>query len=263
MEMNGQDAHTFQIISNKYGISMKLIAYTLGNKIPDIQPAPAKRQWMDDTSQSFAYRCLPLNIANSHGWQILCPYDFTAIWNGGIGTDAIAIECSAPDHDRPLSHFGSGILTFHVNVLFRTEAGYNMWVMGPSNGVKDGIVPLNGVVETDWSPYSFTMNWKFTRPNHKISFSRGEPFCQIFPIMRNLVNNCEPEFLPITSDADTHKFYTQWQQSRTKFIADLSDTESAARQEKWQKAYYRGLLPDGQDGCPSHENKLRLQPFKK
>ena len=31
-------------------------------------PAPATRPWTDTTPEAFAYRCLPFNIANAHGW---------------------------------------------------------------------------------------------------------------------------------------------------------------------------------------------------
>ena len=30
------------------------------------------------------YRCLPLTMANTTGWEILCPVGFTAEWNGGM-----------------------------------------------------------------------------------------------------------------------------------------------------------------------------------
>ena len=63
----------------------------------------------------------------------------------------------------PLSAFGEGVLTFHINGLFRTPPGWNLWVGGSPNSPKDGIYPLTGVIETDWSPYTFTMNWRFTR----------------------------------------------------------------------------------------------------
>ncbi len=35
--------------------------------------ANVKRDWMDETSSKFAYRCLPLAIANQIGWWILQP----------------------------------------------------------------------------------------------------------------------------------------------------------------------------------------------
>ncbi len=64
------------------GAAMKLIAYLFDGQSIEIRPASARRDWMDQTIDSFAYRCLPLNIANAHGWEILCPGSFSAIWNG-------------------------------------------------------------------------------------------------------------------------------------------------------------------------------------
>ncbi|WP_042832409.1 DUF6065 family protein, partial [Xanthomonas citri] len=47
---------------------MKLIAHVLDGHTLDIRPAPHERAWMDATEQRYAYRCLPLAIANAHGW---------------------------------------------------------------------------------------------------------------------------------------------------------------------------------------------------
>ena len=55
-------------------------------------------------------------------------------------------------------------------------------VQGPINRPKDGIAALSGIIETDWSPYSFTMNWMFTRPGTPVRFEKGEPYCHIFPV---------------------------------------------------------------------------------
>jgi len=44
--------------------------------------------------------------------------------------------------------------------------------MGPPNWPKDGVYPLSGLVETDWLPFPFTMNWQMTRAG-SVSFSAG------------------------------------------------------------------------------------------
>ena len=163
---------------------MKLTAYVLDGHNVDIRPAPVDRAWMDNTGQRYAYRCLPLSIANTHGWEILCASGFSAIWNGGGGLDAIAVTPDPGCAPPAISHFGSGVLTFHVPCLFRTEPGVNLWVGGPINRFKDAIQPLTGVVETDWSPFTFTMNWKVTRPGQAIIFERDEPMCNVFQIGR-------------------------------------------------------------------------------
>jgi len=56
----------------------KLVAYRIDGHSVQIRPAPLEREWMDSSDQRFAYRCLPLNIANAHGWELLCPSGFSA-----------------------------------------------------------------------------------------------------------------------------------------------------------------------------------------
>jgi hypothetical protein len=50
---------------------------------PEIVPGRPNRDWMDAFSERHPYRCLPLTMANTSGWEILCPVGFTAEWNGG------------------------------------------------------------------------------------------------------------------------------------------------------------------------------------
>ena len=104
---------------------MELIAYLHPGWAPLIRPAPAGRPWMDDTPEAFAYRCLPLNIANAHGWEVLNPYGFEAIWNGGPGVDAITIrpDAGAAPERLAVSLFGHGVMTFHIEAIVRTPPG--------------------------------------------------------------------------------------------------------------------------------------------
>src|SRR5258708_9907512 len=154
------------------GAVMDLLCHLPPGWEPLIRPAEATRRWMAATPESFAYRCLPLNVANAHGWEILSPVAFEACWSGGSDTRDIAIRLpeGAKPELAPVSIFGQGVLTFHIFGLFRTQPGWNLWVGGSPNRPKDGIFPLAGVIETDWSPYTFTMNWRFTRANHWVRF---------------------------------------------------------------------------------------------
>ena len=179
--------------------------------------------WMDATPERFAYRCLPLNMANQYGWELLCPVDVAARRNGGAGADAIEIRATGAEHLLPESYFGSGVLTFRADALFRTEPGYNLWVTGPGNGIKDGIVPLSGLIETDWNPYSFTMNWRFTRPDVTVSFTVGEPFCTFFPMPRGLIEEVELVAGDLASEPELAAEYARWAASRTGFNAELKN----------------------------------------
>lgn len=239
---------------------MKLTLFQLHGMDPGARPAPLERDWMEATPNRFAYRCLPLNIANQHGWQILSPATFAAIWDGGDAIESLRIISDAQPHLLPLSHFGSGILTFHIRALFRTEPGWDIFVTGPLNHPKDAISPLSGVIETDWTAATFTMNWKFTRPGHLVTFEEGEPICQFFPVRRGQLEEVEPLMIPIDTAPDEAAAHDDWAQSRAGFNSSLKVTGSEAQTEGWQRDYFQG---DGgpKAGPARHRTKLRLRPF--
>ncbi|AIM02725.1 hypothetical protein VP03_05755 [Sinorhizobium meliloti] len=97
---------------------------------------------MNGTNQRFAYRCLPLNIANAHGWEILNAAGFSAVWDGGERENAVRNRPDPVTHAPAVSHFGSGTLTFHMPCLFKTDSGTDLFVTGPLNRPKDGIAAL-------------------------------------------------------------------------------------------------------------------------
>ena len=217
---------------------------------------------MDNSPESFAYRCLPLNIANAHGWEVLAPCAFDAQWTGGGGTDGVVIKLSG-NHavdNAPVSIFGQGVLTFHIAGLFRTSPGWNLWIGGSPNRFKDAIQPLTGIVETDWSPFTFTMNWRFTRPNTWIHFDAGEPICFIFPVQRHVLEDITPKFLSMESTEVMEQFKA-WSKARNEFHAKMANDPPKVAADKWQKHYYRGVDVSGKEHVSDHVAKLRLAPF--
>jgi hypothetical protein len=230
---------------------------------PLIRPAPARRDWMDGTPASFAYRCLPLDIANAHGWELLNPCGFDACWNGESDTGAVTIKPHAAGdiESAATSLFGQGILTFHVPGIFRTPPGWNLWIGGSPNLPKDGIYPLTGVVETDWSPFTFTMNWRFTRPHHWIRFEAGEPFCFFFPVQRALLDDVRPALAPIEAEPGLLDRFQQWSNRRDAFVLQMVNEPPPAPAATWQKHYYRGVDMTEKSQVADHRTRLRLQAF--
>lgn len=240
---------------------MELVCYLHPGWDPAIRPAEATRDWMDRTHDGFAYRCLPLNIANAHGWEVLSPCDFAATWRGGneLRDVVIMLPPDTPPALAPVSLFGFGVLTFHIFGIFRTPPGWNLWVGGSPNAAKDGLAPLTGIIETDWSPYTFTMNWRFTRPGHTVAFAKGEPICFIFPVERAAIERFQPRFAPMTEAVMAQ--FKAWQASRDAFRLAMQQNPNVAKADSWQKRYYRGLDMDDRQAVPDHRVRLRLPPF--
>ncbi|MES1202631.1 MAG: DUF6065 family protein [Pseudomonadota bacterium] len=241
---------------------MKLTCYTIENPPPPLVPASPDRQWMDAFGQRHPYRCLPLVMANTTGWELQCPGSFTATWNGGPLAEDIRID---PDDDFPAlsrfatSHFTQGVLTFHTGYLFRTEPGWDLWTGGAPNHIKDGLQPLTGIVETDWLPFPFTMNWHFTRPG-MVSFKKGEPFCFVMPVPHASVEQFEPVLKRLEAEPALLAEYSAWRDSRTGFLQKLDERDAETMRQKWQRHYYRGQSPSGEAGSDSHINRRRLKP---
>jgi hypothetical protein len=250
-----------------------------------LRTAPVNRDWMDQSDQRFAYRCLPLAIANQAGWLLHCPTTFTATWDGGLYKDSVRIQFGAAGgpqasgqigfvnvvsfavpapavhrDSRITSHFGSGTVTIAIPYLFRTPPGVNLWVKGPTNWIKDGAQALEGIVETDWLPATFTMNWKLTRPHYPVCFERGEPFCMVVPVTRGLAESLEPVFAPLRNEPELHQEYQEWQQSRLEFNKGLERRQPDAIQRGWQRDYVKGVTPKGVRAV-EHQTRLQLKEF--
>ena len=129
----------------------------------------------------YSYKCLPLVIANQWGWQILCPTDITVTWNGDPGLAGLQIGVAPQYLSTITSQFGMGIVTFSPPWLFRTPPGWDLYLKGPSNRWKLNCVPLEGVIETWWLNYTFTLNWKLVEPG-TVFFAQGESLGQLVPV---------------------------------------------------------------------------------
>ncbi|MGH7863014.1 MAG: DUF6065 family protein [Candidatus Dormibacteraceae bacterium] len=231
---------------------------------PSIVPASWSRAWMDATVHRWPYRCLPMVIANQCGWIILNDQAFFVTWAGGDAPDSVKFVYPRGRLEPSLaeSHFGYGILTFKIPFVFRTSPGYNLLVRGPANWPKDGISALEGVVETDWAVQTFTMNWKFTRPNVTVPFSVGEPICMIVPQRRGELESFCPELRDVGSEPELARGYQQFAQSRSDALAQHPWGEQLAAHggTYWQKKYFRGRYPDDSP-APEHQSRLNVRPF--
>ena len=220
-----------------------------------------QRDWMDETSGKFAYRCLPLTIANQIGWWVYNPVGFTAHWRGRPEAGGVQIMF---DSDPGLwgqwinSQFGYGIITWNTPFLFRTQpVESRLLVTGPANYFKDGVQPLTAVIESDWMNMSFTMNWKITAPGATIRFDRGEPLFQVIPLASNLCTDLEKasvRYMRLAEDAEVSRAYFKWQEGRNKFHQQKQSGEVKA--DDWQKDYFRGRDVFGREVASGHKTKV-------
>jgi len=174
----------------------------------------------------------------------------------------IAPDKCDPEQFLPSGHFGNGILTWHLPILFRTPPGYNLLARGPANHPKDAVSPLEGVIETDWASSSFSMSWKMTRKMMPVRFEVDEPICMIVPQRRGELEHFAPEIRRIDSDETVRRKHEYFLRSRGELgLAQAATNVSTGEKVPWQGDYTRGRHADGEPGPADHQTRLHLRPF--
>ena len=238
-----------------------LDAYAINETAPPFVPARPDRAWMDHFTARQPYRCLPLSMANSTGWELTCPFAVDIEWNGGADVEDIMITSPENNvHVQSLaqSHFRAGIVTFHTGYLFRTPPGWAVTCAGPPNWPKDGIYAYSGLIETDWLPYPFTMNWQMTRPG-KVRFEKGDPFCFINLCEHRRLEDVQPKVKALKANGALNAEYQAWTESRGDFILKLNLGEKAALSQGWQRHYMHGEKVSGSAVEAEHNTKRRMK----
>jgi hypothetical protein len=219
-----------------------------------------ERSWMDGTPGKFAYRCLPLTIANQTGWWLDNPVGFTALWNGQLRPGSVQFQF---DTDPGLwgqwinDQFGQAIITWNTPFLFRTEpAGSRLLVCGPVNSFKPGVQALTAIIESDWMYMSFTMNWKMTTPGVPIRFETREPIMQFIPLFSDLFSNLEQaavSYVKLEDAPEIAEPYNRWLKARKEFRQKLLAGQTA---DEWQKDYFQGRDMLGRPVTSGHRTRL-------
>ena len=223
--------------------------------------APWQREWMDNTANKFAYRCLPLTIANQTGWHFYNPVGFTAVWNGhqAPGNVQIVFDSDPATWSGWISDlFGNGVMTWNTPFLFRTQPqGSRLLVMGPANYFKHGIQPLTAIIESDWMNMSFTMNWKITSAGVPVRFDQGDPLFQVIPLANNPCQDLEDAkvtYMRLGEDPQVSLAYHKWHESRRNF--QQLKKEGDVKGGDWQKDYFKGIDVFGRQVASGHKTKV-------
>lgn len=217
----------------------------------EVVPLHRKREWMTNTFESFAYQCMPLNIANEFGWAVLNPASFTATWGGDQSTDGISVVYhDEPPFDFVSSHFGNGVLTINVDFIIKTGKGVSTYIRSVPNEYITGLHALDAIVETDWLPFTFTYNYQF-KDHCSVTFDKSEPLFVFFPVVRKEIEKFDISFQTIDSDPKFAEQYNKYRESRQHILENPSD--------KFQRFYRDAKDPEGIEyDADDHVKKVML-----
>ena len=238
---------------------MRIECYITGQDAPELIPAKPNRTWQNEFAHKHPNKCLPMLMANSHGYELQCPETVYISWNGGDRKEDVSVHNTIGQKPHWVeSHFAGGTVTFHPGYLFRTEKDWAIHARGKPNEWKDGIHALEGITETDWLTFTFTMNWRFTRPC-TVMFERGECYCFITPIKPKDIECVQPYVCKLEDNPLLNVEYKAWCEDRDKFNKAIEDGCPHAIEQGWRKHYTKGQKVTGDRGDFDHTIKRRLK----
>jgi hypothetical protein len=248
---------------------MKITAYKVDEHVLPIVPGRKKRWWMEETSHKYAYRCLPLPICNTTGWEILSPCDFIVRWNGEATQEGLEFFYEDTKYNFLASAFGWGIVTIHSGYLFKTSPGWDILVRGSPNWQPEWMYPLSGIVETWWLPFTFTLNWKLHQAG-EYRFFRDDPLGFILPIPHDY-EDIEPEIKDISENPELEYKFNNWSKIREQTIAetvvafkenkDYGSVKLNDPKTHWEATYMKGLDKEG-NRYENHITNRKFPEFK-
>jgi hypothetical protein len=213
-------------------------------------PSAPTREWF----ASHFYHCLPLSAANTLGWTLHNPFEFSVRWDGGAEKEGLRVRTN--ENYWPVSWFGHGVFTISPRFFVKTSDDVNLLARPVPNYFKKHVTTLEGMIETDWFQGGFTFNFKITEPNVEIVYKKGEPLVQLIPYPRGFIESVQAEiktsgeeFEQFTRDAE------RWAGQRTEHLNSFTGKNR-------DFAYMRGEDLDG-NPFPKHQKTISTPAFKK
>jgi hypothetical protein len=218
-----------------------------------LEPLSIKRDWMDETADSHAYKCFPVSLTNGLGWGLSFPEDITFIWDG--------ISDTTPDHVKVISgqkyvytERANATLSFNTGLIFKTNSDVSMLQMPVPNLFRDGIQPFTTIVSTSFFKGELPCAIRITRPNVEITIKANTPIVSLFPISLTELNNSEMTLRP---SSQIPKDFFQDGQAYSQKIAEIN------KEGRWSN-FYRDAVNHLGMSVGKHEVKaLRLKVIDK
>lgn len=216
---------------------------------PEIKQSRLKRDWMDNTYNKHAYRCLPLSAANVNGWEVILQQDIRLIWDGGNTVPRII------DGDifkgRTIANCNKiGMIDFHIGWAFNTENGFDTWLTGSPNYFIDGAVPLTASIPSHWWPDEVQMTWKITKENQEIVFPAGMPFAFFCIYPNNLLPNVSIDVENLWDKPELIEARMAYGEAKMKKLKEEPWT--------WMNGIRTGLNEKGEVIGPRHDGLVNL-----
>jgi hypothetical protein len=216
---------------------LKVRFYPAGEIQFPISSARRDRKWMSNNIHS--YRCTPMTVANSYGWDIISPKNYDIEWDGDMepwndGKNKKShMKVFGDGIERPSEvdfHLGSGTLSFKIGWTPKLSKGWGIMLTDVPNKDYNGWRCLTAIIEVDKFTYPIMPSIQLDRPG-KISIKKGEVFCRLIPVPMDIVadSDCAIE----EAGSDIIEYIENENRERVEFF----DSPDFPEKKQWRKKY--------------------------
>lgn len=220
---------------------------------PELKQSRLKREWMDNTYNKHAYKCLPLSAANVNGWELILQQDVIVQLDHEEAVPRV-LEGQFLN-DRPIVIPSIvGIISFTTGWAINTEEGYDTWISGSPNYFVDGAVPLTATIPSFWWPDEINMNWKITKIGEPVIFKQGTPFMFFNIYQNNLLSSVDIEVEHLWDKPDLMEKRQAYNIAKMEKVKNQPWT--------WMNGIRSGLDEKGNQIGPKHDGLVKLSEPK-
>jgi len=133
---------------------------------------------------------------------------------------------------------GTGAFTVSSQLTGANALTFDEYALNDNDADGSGRAPATVILTnpnddyTDWPPFTFTMNWRFTRPGEWVRFEAMEPIASLFPVQRGAIEAFEPRFAQIEDEARSLEGFNAWSRARDDFHRRMHPATPATGSEK-------------------------------
>jgi hypothetical protein len=156
----------------------------------NIKQTRIKRDWMEKTAEKHAYKCFPVSLANTIGYELSLPVDVTFVWDG--------INDSSADHVKVLSgeefisnSRANATVSFKTGIVIKSDINISFLHMPVPNMFNDLYQTFTSIISTSFFDQEFPSAIRILKADKAITIKANEPFATLLPISLTSMSNIE------------------------------------------------------------------------
>jgi hypothetical protein len=173
------------------------------------------RDWMDDSVDKQAYKCLPVTLANCLGWSFSLPEDISFILHSSTNTVEILSGHKYSSTDRT-----NGTISFRSGLTIQSDAPTSLLIMPVPNQFVDGVSPFTSVVNTSVLKSPVPSAWKITRYDEVITVKKDTPIAAIIPISLTGLQDVEFNLVDEPLGSDYFEYIEEYRKKFSEIISN-------------------------------------------